>query len=67
MMKYRWKALFEHSSRIETKDGSETIYKQIEKQGQVEDAHSGQEIIPAILESTKFVGNLIHFEVERYE
>lgn len=64
-MIYRWKALFELSYRVETEDGAETTYRQIEKQGRIEDAESGQHVTLAVIEQTKNVGNLIHLEVER--
>lgn len=64
-MIYRWKALFELSYRVETEDGAETTYRQIEKQGRIEDAESGQHVTLAVIEQTKSVGNLIHLEVER--
>ena len=57
--------MFEVSAREETPDGSETTYKQIERFGELDELAAGQNVVLAVIELTRNVGNLIHLEVER--
>lgn len=61
-MKYEWAAVFRRETRIELDDGHSNMVENITKRGEIQTQY-GQDVLSAIVEQYKNLGNLIQFEM----
>lgn len=62
-MLYRWAVVLEKNQINLTDDGEIETHQMITKKGEMEETENGQNVVLAVVETTKKIGNLVHIEV----